>query len=227
VTSVDRAGRASDPSPIADATTPAEPSSARSPLRHSIAEYVLGVLTGTFTASLGIFLLKTSGAVTGGTAGLALLLSYVIPLPFGVVFFLLNVPFFGLALWMKGLSLTLRSIASVALVSAFSLLNPLAIVFDRLDPVFAVLAGNLLAGIGLLVLFRHRSSLGGFNILALIAQDKLGWRAGYVQMALDVTVVVCALAVVPPLTVLLSAAGAVLLNLVLALNHRPGRYTGA
>ena len=220
MTSVDRAGRASDP-----LDEPA--SSARSPLRHSIAEDVLGVLTGTFTASLGIFLLKTSGAVTGGTAGLALLLSYVIPLPFGVVFFLLNVPFFGLALWMKGLSFTLRSIASVALVSAFSLLNPLAIVFYRLDPVFAVLAGNLLAGIGLLVLFRHRSSLGGFNILALIAQDKLGWRAGYVQMALDVTVVVCALAVVPPLTVLLSAAGAVLLNLVLALNHRPGRYTGA
>ncbi|MCS5714264.1 YitT family protein [Herbiconiux sp. CPCC 205716] len=199
----------------------------RGPLAHSPVEDVLGVLTGTFTASLGIFLLKTSGAVTGGTAGLALLLSYVIPLPFGVVFCLLNVPFFGLALWMKGIDFTLRSVASVALVSTFSLLNPIAIVFEHLDPVFAVLAGNLLAGIGLLVLFRHRSSLGGFNILALIAQDRFGWRAGYVQMALDVTVIVCALAVVPPLTVLLSAGGAVLLNLVLALNHRPGRYTAA
>ena len=44
------------------------------------------------------------------------------------------------------------------------------------------------------------------------------------RMALDVTVVTIALSVVTPLSVLLSAAGAVLLNLVLALNHRPGRY---
>ncbi|MGD8193794.1 YitT family protein [Herbiconiux sp. P18] len=196
-------------------------------MAHSPAEDVLGVLTGTFTASLGLFLLKSSGAVTGGTAGFALLLSYVLPLPFGVVFFAVNVPFFALAAWKKGWSFTLRTAASVALLSVFSLVNPLAIGLDRLDPVFAVLAGNLLAGIGLLVLFRHRSSLGGFNILALIAQEKLGWRAGYVQMALDLAVVLCAFAVVPPLTVLLSAAGAVLLNLVLALNHRPGRYTGA
>lgn len=229
MTSLDRAGRASAPlgDPSADPATTAGPTASRNPLRHSFAEDVLGVLTGTFTASLGVFLLKSSGAVTGGTAGLALLLSYVVPLPFGVVFFVLNIPFFGLALWMKGLTFTLRSIASAALLSAFSLLNPLALVVDRLDPVYGVLAGNLLAGIGLLVLFRHRSSLGGFTILALIAQEKFGWRAGYVQMALDVAVVVCAFAVVPPLTVLLSAAGAVLLNLVLALNHRPGRYTGA
>ena len=40
---------------------------------HSFAENVLGVLTGTFVVSLGLLFLTTSGAVTGGTAGLALL----------------------------------------------------------------------------------------------------------------------------------------------------------
>jgi hypothetical protein len=34
------------------------------------------------------------------------------------------------------------------------------------------------------------------------------------------------LVAVPPLNVLVSALGAVLLNLILALNHRPGRYLG-
>jgi hypothetical protein len=43
---------------------------------------------------------------------------------------------------------------------------------------------------------------------------------------LDVGIVLAALALVPPLVVLLSALGAVLLNLILALNHRPGRYLG-
>ena len=77
------------------------------------------------------------------------------------------------------------------------------------------------------MLFRHKSSLGGFNILALIMQERFGIRAGYVQMSLDIIIVAASLTVVSPTAVLLSATGAVILNLVLAINHRPGRYTGA
>jgi len=43
---------------------------------------------------------------------------------------------------------------------------------------------------------------------------------------LDVAIVLAALALVAPLMVLLSAAGAVLLNFILALNHRPDRCLG-
>lgn len=49
-------------------------------------------------------------------------------------------------------------------------------------------------------------------------------RAGYVQLGLDTAVVVAFLAVGDTTQVLLAAAGAVVLNLVLAMNHRPGRY---
>ncbi|WP_104118941.1 YitT family protein [Arthrobacter sp. B1805] len=196
-------------------------------VKHSALEDILGIITGTFTVSLGLFLLKASGAVTGGTAGLALLLSYVGDLPFSVLFFAVNVPFFALAVWKKGWDFTLRTMAAVALVSGLSYLHPLALGKLTLDPLYAALGGNLLAGVGLLILFRHKASLGGFNILALILQERLNWRAGYVQMALDTAIVLAAFAVVEPAAVLLSAAGAVLLNLVLALNHRPGRYLGA
>lgn len=194
--------------------------------RHSAVEDVLGLLTGAVVASLGLFLLKTSAAVTGGTAGLALLLSYIAPIPFGAMFFAVNLPFFALALWKKGWSFTLRTALAVATVSIMSALYPSLLDIRALDPVFGVIAGNLLAGVGLLILFRHKASLGGFNILALVIQDRFGWRAGYVQMALDVTIVLVALAVVPPLNVLLSVVGAVVLNLVVAFNHRPGRYLG-
>ncbi len=187
---------------------------------------MLGILTGTLIASFGLFLLTSSAAVTGGTAGLALMLSYAGAVPFGVLFFAVNIPFFALAVWQKGWNFTLRTVLAVALVSVLSALHPLALNIDTLNPVYGVLLGNLVIGVGLLVLFRHRSSLGGFNILALVLQEKLGWRAGYVQMALDVTVVLAALLVVSPWVVLLSAAGAVVLNLTLALNHRPGRYLG-
>lgn len=194
---------------------------------HSRIEDVLGIVTGTFVVSLGLFILSSSGAVTGGTAGLALLLSYAVPVPFGVLFFAVNVPFFALALWKKGIVFTARTTITVGIVSVLSSLHPLAWGPIDVDPVYAVIGGNLLAGVGLLIVFRHNASLGGFNILALIVQERLGWRAGYVQMALDVTVVLVAFAVVPPLGVVLSALGAIVLNLVLALNHRPGRYLGA
>lgn len=207
--------------------TTVAPAPAASPVRpHSRVEDVAGLLTGTFLASFGIFVLTSAGVVTGGTAGLGLLLSYALPVPFGVVFFAVNVPFFVLAWRAKGPAFTLRTAGCVAAVSAFSGVHHLAVPQLPVAPLYGAVLGNLCAGIGILILFRHRASLGGFNVLALLCQERFGWRAGYVQMALDVTVVLASLTVVAPAQVLLSAVGAVVLNLVLALNHRPGRYQG-
>lgn len=193
---------------------------------HSLIEDVFGLLSGTFVASLGIFLLKTAHAVTGGTAGLSLLLSYASGVSFGVLYFLTNLPFFFLAIRAKGWSFSLRTLISIGLVSGFAYLHPVMMPNLAIQPVYAVLVGNLFAGIGMLMVFRHRSSLGGLNTLALILQDKFGWRAGFTQLGMDVAIILAALSVVPPANVLLSAAGAVVLNGVLAFNHRPGRYLG-
>ncbi|GII99711.1 putative 5xTM membrane YitT family protein [Sediminihabitans luteus] len=195
-------------------------------LKHSLLEDALGILTGTFVVSLGLFLLHSVGAVTGGTAGLSLLLGYTVDVPFGVLFALVNLPFFLLAISKKGWDFTIRSGISIAIVSTLSSLHPAMFGDLELPTAYGVLAGNVLAGVGLLILFRHRSSLGGFNIVALILQERAGLRAGYVQMVLDGLVVLASFAVVDPGTVLISAGGAVLLNLILAMNHRPGRYQG-
>jgi len=199
-----------------------EPSAVTLP--HTAAEDVLGVLTGTWLASLGLHLLHEAHAVTGGTAGLSLLVTYAAPLSLSLVLVLVNLPFFALALWKKGWQFTVRSAIAVGLLSAFTALHGEMIPSPGLTPLYGVLTGNILAGVGILILFRHGSSLGGFSVLALIAQEEAGLRAGYVQMALDVLVVVAALLVVPWDNVLLSAAGAVVLNLILAFNHRPERY---
>lgn len=194
--------------------------------KHSWVEDLAGMLSGTFLASLGLYFLRESFAVTGGTAGLGLLLDYATGIPFVVMFPLVNLPFFALALWKKGWDFTLRTIAAVLLVSGLAALHPLMLPGLDVNPVYGTLTGNLLSGVGLLILFRHKASLGGINILALILQERLGWRAGYVQMSIDVLIIIAALTVAPWQSVLLSAGGAVVLNLVLALNHRPGRYTG-
>jgi len=79
-------------------------------------------------------------------------------------------------------------------------------------------------GTGMLILFRHRASLGGFNVLVLYLEERFGWRAGWVQMALDCSIVVFAFAVTDWRHIALSVLGAVVLNQTLALNHRKGRY---
>ena len=84
--------------------------------------------------------------------------------------------------------------------------------------------GGLLMGAGMLILFRHRASLGGLNVLVLYLQERFGWRAGRIQMALDCAIVLCSFAVVEWWYTALSVLGAVVLNQTLATNHRAGRY---
>ena len=59
----------------------------------------------------------------------------------------------------------------------------------EIHALYAALLGGGLIGTGMLVIFRHKMSLGGFNILALFLQERFGIRAGKVQMALDCTIV--------------------------------------
>lgn len=212
----------SDPSPAETTAVDTPPIDVVIP--HRPTEDVLGVLTGTFLASLGIYLLQSAGAVTGGTAGLALLLSHALSAPFAVLFALVNLPFFALAWWKKGWVFTVKTAICVGLISVFSLIHPQFLPLDHVPLLYAVIGGNLLVGVGLLIIFRHGASLGGFNILALILQERAGLRAGYVQMALDVAVILLSLLVLDLPRVVLSAFGGVVLNVVLALNHRPGRY---
>lgn len=193
---------------------------------HGVAENVLGMLTGTFAASLGLHLLNAVSAVTGGTAGLSLLLGFATPLPFWLLFGLINLPFAVLAVWKKGVRFTVRTVVAIVLVSGFSVLHGALFPIGGIEPVYGALAGNLLCGIGLLIVFRHGGSLGGVNVIALVIQDATGFRAGWTLMVFDVLIVLASFLVVPWPLVLLSAAGTVLLNLVLALNHRPGRYIG-
>ncbi|GAA0462089.1 membrane protein [Paractinoplanes deccanensis] len=182
------------------------------------------MVTGTVLAATGVYLLSRAGLVTGGTAGLSLLLSYAFPMPFGLLFAAVNLPFLALAARSRGPRFTVLSAAGIAVVPVLSAHGPALLGPVSPHPVVALLAGNLLAGTGILVLFRHGSSLGGFNVIALLAQDRFGVRAGWVLLAFDTGVIAGSALVTSPPVVLASALGAVVLNAVIALNHRPDRY---
>ncbi|WP_137135753.1 YitT family protein [Rhizobium sp. FKY42] len=192
--------------------------------RHSIIEDMQGVVAGSMLAALGVTLLSAAHLLIGGTAGLGFLLRYSTGFSFGVVFFALNLPFYWLAYKRLGLAFTIKTFAAVALTSVLTEVLPSLIPISGIDPLVAALFGGLLIGTGMLALFRHRASLGGFGILALYLQDRLGWRAGFVQLGLDLVVLALAFLVATPFVILCSILAAVTLNLTLAINHRTDRY---
>ena len=193
-------------------------------LRHAWYDDALAFVTGTLFITIGVSMFTHAGLLTGGTAGLAFLAHYATGIGFGPLFFAINLPFYALAWRAMGRAFTLKTFAAVTLLSTLTSVIPRWAGFAVLDPWFAAVAGGLLMGTGFLVLFRHHASLGGLNILVLVLQKRFGWRAGWVQMGIDGAILVASLAMVEPQRILMSIAGALALNLTLALNHRPGRY---
>lgn len=196
------------------------------PQHHRFYEDMLALLLGTLLTALGLTLYAQATLTVGGVAGVALLLHYATGHGFGPIFFVVNLPFYALAIARMGWPFTLRTFAAVALVSLFARLTPMWISVDHVAPLYAAVAGGGLVGIGLLVLFRHRAGLGGVNILSTYLQDKNLMRAGYFQLIVDVLILVAALFTLPLDKVALSILGALVINLILAINHRPGRYLG-
>ena len=194
------------------------------PAHHRPYEDVQALVTGTLFVALGVVLFGPAGLLTGGTAGLAFLIRYATGMDFGLAFFLVNLPFYLFAWRRMGPVFTLKTFCAVALLSVFAHLLPRGITFAYLSPWLSAVLGGLLCGAGMLMLFRHRVSLGGMNVLVLYLQERLGWRAGKVQMGIDSLIVLGGLWVADWPRVALSVLGAVVLNLTLAVNHRPGRY---
>ncbi len=191
---------------------------------HSLTEDMQALVAGTLLVSLGVALIGHAGLMTGGIAGLSLLLHYATGIGFGKLFLAASLPFYYFSLKKLGLEFTLKTFGAILLLSLFSEVLPLALRLQSIAPMYASIMGGLLMGVGLLILFRHKASLGGFNILVVFLQERFGWRAGLVQLALDLLILLASLSMISVPAAAMSLAGAVALNLTLAVNHRPGRY---
>ncbi len=194
------------------------------PQRHRLHEDVLAILLGTLVVALGISFYAQAMLLTGSTMGLALLVQHGSGLGFAPVYIALNLPFVALGFLRMGWRPMLRTAAAVLLVAGFSRLTPGWVSVAALDPVYAAVTGGGLMGIGMLMLFRHRTGLGGINILALYLQERHGIRAGWFQLGVDGVIMLSAFLILPWDRVALSMLGAAVLNLVIGMNHRPGRY---
>jgi uncharacterized membrane-anchored protein YitT (DUF2179 family) len=194
------------------------------PQHHTALEDAQGLFYGSGMAAFAILILTHLGLITGQTAGLAVLISYLTGLKFGPVFFAINLPFFWLGYRRMGLRFTVKTLTAVALLSVFSLLLPRWVALGPINPAVGALLFGAISGSALLALFRHGASLGGIGILAYYLQDKTGFRAGLTQLIFDTCLFAVAFTQLPAARVAYSLLGAVTVNLVIAINHRRDHY---
>lgn len=187
-------------------------------------EDIQGFAIALITTAIGLSFITSLGFITGQTAGLALIISYVSGVSFSWVFWLINIPFYALAWYRMGREFTIKSAFCVTILSILMSLIPDWMSFETLNPLFGTVAFGILTGYGLLGTFRHKGSLGGLGVVALYAQEHLGIRAGYVQFLFDAILFGVAFLLFETDRVLYSLFGAVILNGVIAFNHRRDRY---
>lgn len=192
--------------------------------QHSKIEDALAMLIGTFILSFAMTLLQQAGIMTGGTAGLSLLIHYITDLKFGVLFFLINIPFYYFAYKKMGIALVVKTFIAVALLAGFTEIIPQFFHLSDVNPIYATVFANVLMGVSFLILFRHRSSLGGINLLALYLQERFKIPAGKVQMGIDVVILLTSLLFVDWKLILISIFGVIILNSIILLNHKTTRY---
>ena len=101
---------------------------------------------------------------------------------------------------------------------------PELITVNYIHPIYAAAAGGFVFGMGLLTLIRHKASLGGFTVLALYLQEKYNYSAGKIQMSTDIAVLTLSFLLTSLNILILSVIGVIVLNLVIAVNHKKGRY---
>ncbi len=144
---------------------------------------------GSFFAALGMILfLVPNQMVTGGTAGLSLLLHHTMTFfSIGVWMTLINLPLLLLGIKHFGKSYAIKSIITILFISACvdilkEILEVKAVVNDD---VLASIFGGIFIGVGIGLILKAKSSAGGTTILASIIASKTHYKAAEVLLFFD------------------------------------------
>jgi uncharacterized membrane-anchored protein YitT (DUF2179 family) len=204
-----------------------DPTNATNPYpRHSALDDAYGLFIGIALASTGVAILGKSGLITGGIAGMALLISFISHYTPSVLVPVINIPFLIFALICMGRAFTLKSVlVSVALGLGISVVSPVLNLSGIPSGIGSVLGGTFL-GMGILCLARHNASLGGTGAIVLWIQRRYSINAGISQLVCDCVLFVVAGLYLPLEKLTWSLIGTIAMNAILIIWHKPGRYRG-
>ncbi|NLG05281.1 MAG: YitT family protein [Clostridia bacterium] len=133
--------------------------------------------------------------VTGGFTGISIILKGMTQTYSGIVIplwftnFLLNIPLFVIALYMKGIQYLKKSIAGTAFLSIWLYLLP-EIPLIRNDILLTVIFGGLISGFGIGIVLRAGGTTGGVDLLATLIHYKMPhYSVTQIMQVLDAVII--------------------------------------
>jgi len=154
------------------------------------------IISGCFVLALAVvgFFLPNQ-LITGGTAGLALLLHYITPLTIGSLIAIINLPLIIIGIKYLGKMFAIRTIITIILISI--LIDFFAEVIQLkpfiIDTALSAIFGGIFIGIGLALVIKGNSSAGGSTIVARIISSKTEIKPGQVILVIDTLIIVSSL----------------------------------
>lgn len=163
-----------------------------------IKKYLL-ILLGCIIYSLGVALfLDVNKLASGGVTGIAIILNYLIDLPWlntGIIIVIINVPLFVLGAVFFGknfiLSTIITTVVSSLLIELWNFVFITKLQITLIDDLLiSALFGGALYGAGIGIIFRMGSTTGGTDIIIKILRKKFRYiRTGVISMVIDLIIV--------------------------------------
>lgn len=154
------------------------------------AKHLLMALAGALVYAVGLgFFLEPNRLSAGGVAGIALLISQVVPIGTGILILILNIPILLLGMWKFGVRFMGMTVGvlvlSSPLIDLFASWGALTEV-----PLLAALAGGALMGAGMGVLYRAGASSGGMDVITKLVHVRFPHvKTGVIYLFLDAAIV--------------------------------------
>jgi len=154
------------------------------------------IFVGSLFLGLGVVgFFVPNGLLTGGTAGLSLLLHYVTSYTVGSLMIAVNIPLLIIGGKYLGKMFAIRTIITILLISL--VIDVFAQIVHLqpfiLDTILAALFGGIFIGIGLALVIKGNSSAGGSTIVARIVASKTEIKPGQVILIIDSLIIFSAL----------------------------------
>lgn len=149
-----------------------------------------GIILGSFIYAAGVALfLDPNNLAPGGLIGIAVILNRLVSVDTGTLYFILNIPIVILGWWKFGAKFIASTFFAILINSVMT--NKLAM-FPPIttEPLLAALAGSILVGVGIAIVFQCGATTGGTDIIVKVLRTKYKHlKTGFLFLVTDIVIV--------------------------------------
>ncbi|MCX7904565.1 MAG: YitT family protein [Caloramator sp.] len=152
-----------------------------------IIKIILGSLV--YATAINVFIAPHK-LLSGGIAGISLILQYVTSISAGYWIFIINLPLFLIGYKLINKEFIFLSFIGMVSMSLFLILTKNILQYIKVDDlVISTLFGAVISGVGMGIIFKEGASQGGTDIIAFIIKKKKGIKLSKLYFILNTSII--------------------------------------